>query len=187
VTVTGLVVAAGAGRRFGQPKATVELDGERFVDRAVRILAEGGCAPIVVVDGAVRLDVAGATVVHNADWESGLASTFRTGLAAVTTDAVVILPVDTPWLGAESVRRVIAAYEGGAEVVTGTYGGKRRHPVLLTRRHFANAARLAEGDQGARPFLSAHGDLVVEVPCDDTGSPFDVDLPADLASGPERG
>ncbi len=181
MSVSGLVLAAGAGRRFGQPKAAVVIDGERFVDRAVRILREGGCSPILVVSGALRLSVPGATEVHNPDWESGLSSTFRRGLLAVTTSAVVILPVDTPWLGAESVRRMIAAYEGGAEVATGTYGGKHRHPVLLTRARFANAAKLSEGDQGARPFLSAHPDLVVEVPCDDTGSPFDVDLPEDLA------
>ncbi|MBM7785404.1 nucleotidyltransferase family protein [Tenggerimyces flavus] len=179
--VTGLVLAAGAGRRFGRPKAAVEIDGERFVDRAVRVLREGGCSPVVIVSGALRLSVPGASEVHNADWESGLASTFRAGLAAVTTDAVVIVPVDTPWLGADSVRRVIAAWVAGAEVATGTYGGKRRHPVLLTRPHFATAASLAEGEQGARPFLSAHPDLVVEVPCDDTGSPFDVDQPEDLA------
>lgn len=180
MSVTGLVLAGGAGRRFGQPKASVELDGERFVDRAVRVLREGGCDPVIVVSGALRLAVPGATEVHNADWESGLASTFRTGLSAVSTDAVVIVPVDTPWLGPESVRRLIAAHENGAEVATGTYGGKRRHPVLLTRPHFAAAASMAEGEQGARPFLSANPDLVVEVPCDDTGSPRDVDLPEDL-------
>ncbi|MCG5440355.1 NTP transferase domain-containing protein, partial [Micromonospora foliorum] len=48
----GLLLAAGAGRRFGRPKALVELDGEPLVRRAIRLLGDGGCAPVHVVLGA---------------------------------------------------------------------------------------------------------------------------------------
>lgn len=109
-----------------------------------------------------------------------MGSSLRIGLAAVSGDAAVVIPVDMPWLGAAAVARVIAAYDAGATVVTATYDEQRRHPVLLARRHFAEVSRLATGDVGARPFLRAHPEWVVEVPCDDTGSPADVDTPADL-------
>jgi CTP:molybdopterin cytidylyltransferase MocA len=175
--VAGLVLAAGAGRRFGGPKALATVDGERLVDRAVRVLRAGGCDQVVVVGGAAALSVAGAEVVHNPDWPTGMGSSLRVGLAAVREDAVVVIPVDMPWLGSDAVARVIPAFAAGAEVVSATYAGQRRHPVLLARRHFAAVSALAVGDVGARPFLRAHPELVVEVACDDTGSPDDVDTP----------
>jgi nicotine blue oxidoreductase len=186
-TVAGVVLAAGEGRRFGSPKAVARVAGERLVDRAVRLLTDGGCAPIVVVAGATPLEVPGATVVQNTEWRSGMGTSLRVGLASVNgAPAAVLVTVDAPWLGPEAVRRVIAAHAAGARVVTATYGGRPGHPVLLDREHFAEAARRAEGDVGARAFLRAHPDLVTRVACDDTGYPDDVDTPGDLARWPER-
>jgi nicotine blue oxidoreductase len=160
------------------------IGGERLVDRAVRLLTDGGCAPVVVVSGAVPLDVPGATVVDNPEWSSGMGSSLRAGLAAAAgtadVDAVVLVTVDTPWLGAEAVRRVRAAHAGGAAVAVATYGGRRGHPVLIAGRYLDEAARYAVGDVGARAFIAARPELVVPVPCDGTGSPDDVDTPADL-------
>ena len=70
--VVGLVLAAGAGTRFGGPKAVVEIDGERLVDRAVRTLLDGGAAPAYVVTGALDVEVAGAIVVANPGWDEGI-------------------------------------------------------------------------------------------------------------------
>lgn len=178
--VTGLVLAAGAGRRFGSAKALVCYQGERLVDRAVRLLGDGGCRRIVVVAGAEPLEVTGADVVDNPLWSTGMGSSLRVGLASIDGPAAVVVPVDMPWLGPVAVRRVIAAYEVGATIAAATYAGQRRHPVLLAKEHFAEIGRLAVGDEGARPFMRAHPELVVEVPCDGTGSPTDVDTPADL-------
>jgi nicotine blue oxidoreductase len=181
VIVAGVVLAAGEGRRFGGPKAIAVYAGERLVDRAVRLLREGGCDPVVVVAGAVALDVPGATVVVNAEWRSGMGSSLRVGLTSVNgVDAAVLVTVDTPWLGAEAVRRVRAAHRGGAGVAVATYGGRRGHPVLLAHAHFAEAAQLARGDVGARALLAARPELVTPVVCDGTGFPDDVDTPADL-------
>jgi CTP:molybdopterin cytidylyltransferase MocA len=184
MTVAGLVLAAGSGSRLGTPKALVELAGERLVDRAVRVLADGGCAPIVVVSGAAPFEVAGADVVPNPDWATGMGSSLRVGLAALAdTDASAVLVslVDQPGIGPEVVRRVIAASEAGATVATATYGGKRRNPVLLARATWPEVSRLAEGDAGARPYLAAHPEDVQAVPCDDLGSADDIDTVEDLA------
>jgi nicotine blue oxidoreductase len=182
-----VVLAAGEGRRFGGPKAVALVAGERLVDRAVRLLTDGGCEPIVVVAGAAPLDVPGARVVANPAWRSGMGTSLKVGLASLNgVDAAVLITVDAPWLGPEAVRRLLAARQAGATVATATYAGRRGHPVLLAAQHFAEAARLAEGDVGARAFLAAYPDLVTPVPCDGTGYPDDVDTPADLAAWPDR-
>lgn len=189
MSVAGLVLAAGAGRRFGGPKATALLDGERLVDRATRLVRDGGCAPIIVVSGAVPLDVAGARVVDNPQWPTGMGSSLRAGLAAArhtAATAVVIALVDTPWIGVEAVRRLREAHEHGAAIAVATYDGQPRHPVLLGREIWDEAERLAVGDVGARPLMARHPDLVVQVPCEDTGDPHDIDYLADMTNPEAR-
>ncbi|MEU1733904.1 nucleotidyltransferase family protein [Streptosporangium sp. NPDC020145] len=185
----GLLLAAGGGSRLGTPKALVELDGERLVDRGVRLLREGGCHPVVVVLGAADAQVRGAVVVRNPDWRSGMGSSLRTGLAALPGDAerVVIALADQPSIGPRAVLRLVEAARLGASVAVATYAGRRRNPVLVAREHFAEVAGLAAGDVGARAFLRAHPELVVEVPCDDVGDPADIDTPGDLAAWRRRG
>lgn len=174
---TGLVLAAGAGRRFGKPKAEVLFEGERLVDRAVRLMRDGGCDRVVVVSGAVELRVPGATVVHNPRWATGMGSSLITGLETVREGAAVVVPVDMPWLGAEAVRRLRAC---GARLAIATYAGRPGHPVLLGAEYFPAVAAQAVGDIGARSFLAANPGLVQQVPCDGTGSPEDVDTAQDL-------
>lgn len=177
--VAGLLLAAGGGARFGGPKALLEFAGERLVDRGVRLLERGGCHPFLVVLGAAAVPVRRAVTVHNPDWRSGMGSSLRAGLAALPPDAraVVVALVDQPLVRPEAVRALI---DSGAEVAVATYGGLRRHPVLIGRRHVAEVAALARGDVGARPFLAAHPELVTEVPC--PGDPADIDTPEDLAA-----
>lgn len=177
----GVVLAAGAGRRFGRPKADVRYAGERLVDRAVRLLRTGGCARVVVVSGAVALRVDGAVVVHNPDWPAGMGSSLTTGLRAVHESAAVVVPVDMPWLGADSVRRLLHC---GARLAVATYQDRPGHPVLLGAEYFAAVAAEAVGDIGARRFLATRPELVRYVPCDGTGYPDDVDTPRDLRRGP---
>ncbi|WP_311921984.1 nucleotidyltransferase family protein [Microbispora sp. H10836] len=180
--VAGLLLAAGGGSRFGGPKALVEFEGERLADRGVRVLAEGGCRPVLIVLGAADVPVAGAVVVRNPGWAAGMGSSLRAGLRALppAAPAVVIALADQPLVRPEAVRRLIAAFEAGARVAVAAYGGASRNPVLIAREHLAEVAALAEGDVGARPFLRAHPELVTPVPCDDAGDPADVDTPADL-------
>jgi CTP:molybdopterin cytidylyltransferase MocA len=182
--VAGLVLAAGSGSRYGGPKALVEYEGSRLVDRAARLLASGGCDPVVVVSGAVSLTVPGAIVVHNPGWAAGMGSSLRAGLRALTASAagaVVVALVDQPWVGVESVRRLAAAWSaGGMPVAVATYDGARGNPVLLSRTVWDEVAALAVGDVGARPFMKANPSLVIPVDCTGTGLPADVDTPSDL-------
>ncbi|GIH23149.1 hypothetical protein Aph01nite_14590 [Acrocarpospora phusangensis] len=182
--VIGVLLAAGAGRRLGTPKALVEFGGERLVDRGVRLLEAGGCHPVVVVLGAVSVPVPGAVTVLNPDWETGMASSLRAGLAALpeSAQAVVIALVDQPLIRPEAVRLLIDAHRKGAAIAVATYNGEPRNPVLVARAHIHDLAQTLHGDAGARPFLRAHPELVTHVPCDHAGDPADIDEAADLAA-----
>lgn len=183
--VAGVVLAAGAGVRFGGPKALVRLDGERLVDRAVRTLRDGGCTPVLVVEGAAPLAPVDAELVTNTEWMQGMGSSLRAALTALEqrpdVEAAILLLVDTPWVGPEPVRRVITAFAAsGAPAVQASYDGVPGHPVLLARSAWPAAAELAVGDQGARGWLRRHADEVTRVDCTGVGDPRDVDRPQDL-------
>ncbi|MEU2939926.1 nucleotidyltransferase family protein [Nocardiopsis alba] len=181
--VAGLLLAAGSGSRLGRPKALVELGGERLVDRGVRMLAEGGCAPVLVVLGAADTRVEGALTVHNTDWSSGMGSSVRAGIDALpdSVDAVLVALADQPLVTPAAVRRLVEAYEQGARAAVATYNGNPRNPVLLGREHWSTVYSMAERDVGARPFLRAYSHLVTSVSCDDIASPEDIDTAEDLA------
>jgi nicotine blue oxidoreductase len=182
--VAGVLLAAGEGSRLGQPKALAVFQGERLVDRGVRLLRDAGTEPVIVVTGAADVEMLGVVTVHNPAWRSGMGTSLAAGLTAVPGDcaAAVIALVDQPLVGAQAVRRLIAAHRGdGAGVAVAAYDGKPRNPVLLAREHWPEVVARATGDTGARPFLKAHPDLATLVECGDTGDPADVDTQGDLA------
>jgi CTP:molybdopterin cytidylyltransferase MocA len=181
--VAGILLAAGAGRRLGQPKALVDLGGQPLVSRGVALLKAGGAGPVIVVTGAAAVNLTGVITVHNPHWATGMGSSLAAGLATVpdACPAAVVALVDQPLVGAAAVRRLIDAYQGGATVAVAAYGGRPRNPVLLARTHWAEVTALAAGDAGARAFLRARPELVTLVECGDTGSPDDIDTSEDLA------
>jgi CTP:molybdopterin cytidylyltransferase MocA len=187
-TIAGVLLAAGAGSRLGQPKASIELAGSTLAERGVALLTDGGADPVIVVTGAVPVELPGVVSVHNPGWIAGMGSSLATGLRALEgstleggATAAVIALADQPLVGAEAVRRLIAAHAGGATVAVAAYDGKPRNPVLIDRVHWPAVIEVANGDAGARPFLRAHPGLVTLVECGDTGSPDDIDTPGDLA------
>jgi CTP:molybdopterin cytidylyltransferase MocA len=185
----GLLLAAGAGRRMGRPKALVLLDGEPLVRRAVRVLAGGGCAPLVVVVGAAADEVqpllpAGVRAVVAPDWSEGMGASLRAGLAAVEgldplPDAALVHLVDLPGVTAGAVAR-LAALSGTDALARAAYDGHPAHPVLLGRAHWPAVSAAAVGDAGARAYLSGHPELKL-IECGDLATPDDVDTPEQLA------
>lgn len=187
-----VVLAAGRGSRFGdeRPKTLARLGRRPLVAHAVAAARASGLRPVVVVVGCQAAEVAAAAgvgievLIENPNWEEGMSTSLRAGLAAILADrsitAVSVALADQPRIGAEAHRRLADAHQqGGAELAVATYEGKRGHPVLIGRTLFAEAMRMT-GDQGARTLLAAYP--VVEVPCDGTGEATDVDTRADLAA-----
>ena len=188
-SVAGIVLAAGAGRRFGGPKALVRIGGQTLLERAVGVLRDGGCAPVIAVlgcplNGALP-ELDDVQVSWNADWAEGIGASLRHGLEKATAHseiaAAVVVLVDQPNLSPAAVRRVIDAHTRGALLAVANYGGRRGHPVLLDRTIWSRVSQLAVGEQGARAFIRAHPDIATDVACDDAGAPDDIDEPSDLA------
>lgn len=186
--VAGVVLAAGAGRRFGGFKALAWLGGGSLVGRAVRALVQAGCTPVLVVSNpgwppGAPGDVAGARLLANPGWAEGMGASLRLALEqpeVAGADAVALLLADTPLIGAECLARVLDAGHGPGALVQATYAGARAHPVLIGREHMPGVRATAVGDVGARPYLAAHRGQLTLVECGDVGSPVDVDTPADL-------
>ena len=184
MSIAAVVLAAGGGRRYGMPKALVEFEGSLLVERAVRT-ATAVCDPVLVVLGAQAVDVwrtadlGGATVLANKDWETGMASSLRTGLDGLRgwpgrVDAALLLLVDTPGMTPEALARV-AEHASPDALAVATYGGVRSHPVLLGRDHWAGVIGTATGDEGARRYLAEHG--ATEIDCTGLADPADLDVP----------
>ncbi|MEU8050641.1 nucleotidyltransferase family protein [Micromonospora haikouensis] len=184
--VAGLVLAAGAGRRYGRPKALVHHRGSLLVERAVRTLVGAGCSPALVVLGAAAdrvradADLSAARVVGNPRWATGLGSSLRVGLRALAGTeavAVVVLLVDMPGVSAEAVRRVAAGATPACLATAGYGPGRRGHPVLLGREHWPGVCACAVGDSGAGGYLRQRLDRVRIVPCADVADDADLDVP----------
>jgi CTP:molybdopterin cytidylyltransferase MocA len=184
VNVAAVVLAAGGGRRYGMPKALVEYDGSLLVERAVRT-ARAVCDPVLVVLGAQavdvwrRADLDGATVLANKDWETGMASSLRTGLDGLRgyparVDAALVTLVDMPGMTPAALARM-AEHAAPDALAVATYDGVRGHPVLLGREHWAGVIETATGDEGARRYLAARE--VTEVDCTGLADPADLDVP----------
>ncbi|MDY6998219.1 MAG: NTP transferase domain-containing protein [Actinomycetota bacterium] len=172
-----MLLAAGAGTRYGMPK--VLAGGGAWLRAGVAALRDGGCGDIVVVLGAAVVDVpAPARAVVAAEWAQGLSASVRAGLGALADDVgyAVVTTVDTPDVGAAAVRRVLAAARAAESgLARARYAGRPGHPVVIARRHWPALAASLQGDDGAGPFLRSRSD-VVAVDCADLSTGDDIDL-----------
>lgn len=173
---TGILLAAGAGRRMGRPKALVE----DWLERGLAALDP--CHDVLVVLGAeaevarARVPEGAADVVVADDWAEGMGASLRTGLAAVTdgsSDAVVVTLVDLPDVGRDVVARLLRERVGRATLRRAAYDGVPGHPVVLGRDHWEGVREAATGDQGARGYLRERQVVLVE--CGDLATGRDVD------------
>lgn len=189
--LAGLVLAAGAGRRFGGPKPLAVYRGEVLVARALRSVAGGCDAGVTVVVGAAGADVAAAAraalpavrVVANADWATGLAGSLRAGLAAQPAHAaaVLVLLADQPAVTPADLAALRAAWLADpGRIVAAGFAGTAGVPAILPRGTWPALAALT-GDQGARTVIAEAADRIV-VPLPNAAR--DVDTPDDLAGLP---
>ncbi len=196
MSVAGLLLAAGAGRRMGTPKALLRDERDvPYVDRALGRLLDGGCDLVTVVLGAAAdevraiLDEDGwcvdpaVDVVVAEDWAEGLGASLRAGLSALAAGrddvtAALVSLVDLPDVDEAVVARVLAADDRSDSLARASYDGVPGHPVLLGRDHWAGVVETATGDRGARDYLRDRDVLTVE--CGDLATGRDVDTPGEF-------
>jgi CTP:molybdopterin cytidylyltransferase MocA len=182
VTIGGLILAAGEGRRFGGTKQLAELDGRPLLEHVLEAMT--GVTPRVVVLGHAAakirrgVNMHGASVVECLDWEEGQAASLRAGLAALGhCDAVLVVLGDQPGITAEAVAAIMAA-AGDEDAVRAVYDGAPGHPVLLRRPLLDRAGEL-RGDTGFRDLLESAS--VREVEIGGLADPADIDTREELA------
>ncbi len=181
-----LVLAAGASRRFGSLKQLVRIDGRPMLHAVLSRAVEVAGHAVTVVLGAHAAELAPllshspASVAINRDWELGLSSSLRTGMARVpgAADAVLILLADQPSVTAEDLRRLVGAWRRQPDFIAAAqYGATSGAPAIFPRWCFRELGEL-RGDRGAGSPLQRHADRVARVPM--ASAALDVDTPEDL-------
>lgn len=174
MSVHGLLLAAGAGRRMGTPKALVP----GWLAGSVAALRDGGCDQVTVVLGAAAEEARallgpGERVVVADDWETGMGASLRAGLSSLPyADAALVHLVDLPDVRAAVIARVATLAAPGA-LARAAYDGVPGHPVLIGHDHWAGVVETAVGDRGARDYLRDRDVTLVE--CGDLATGRDVD------------
>jgi CTP:molybdopterin cytidylyltransferase MocA len=184
--VASVLLAAGAATRFGGRKQLALLDGKPLLAHALAIAAASDTDLTVVVLGAyaeeieAAVDLGDADVVRCPDWELGRAASLRAGLAALPADveAALITLGDEPYVSPAAAARLLAARRRGLAALRASYAGRPGHPVLVERELFAE---LQEPPAGRKPGRTLRAAGALLVPCDDLGTPVDIDTPAQLA------
>jgi len=183
--LTGVVPAAGASRRMGQPKALLTLTGRTFLERVVTALSTGGCDRVIVVVAEGEIAIAeearrtGADILVNDDPGDGPITSLRLALSGLdkTADGIVYLPLDYPLVTAETVSELIAAAtESGSGLTLPRYKQKRGHPAIFRRSLFAQLAD-PKLEGGARIVVHAHLETARLVDWRDATVITDVDTP----------
>jgi molybdenum cofactor cytidylyltransferase len=183
--ILGIILAAGASRRMGAPKALLDYRGETFLDRLIRVVGTVA-EPLVVLGYRAEVVQAGSTrpakFVVNPDPRRGQLSSLQTALAAAPTDfeGFLFVPVDCPAVAEETVRRLAAAYarrDPATLFVIPRYGQKRGHPVFAAPPIASEILALPPAAQ-ARDVVHSHVPDTLYVDVDDPGILADIDDPA---------
>lgn len=185
-SIVGILLAAGAGRRFGADKLTHSLpDGDLVAVRACRSLLAGTDRVLAVVrpgggELAALLQAEGAEVRVCADAEQGMGASLAFGIRACPDAAGWLIALaDMPWIKPATIGKVADALRSGAFIAAPCWQGRRGHPVGFSRNLGPELAVLG-GDQGAKTVIQAYLDQLRLIDCADAGVLRDIDKPEDL-------
>ncbi len=186
--IDGIVLAAGASSRMGEPKPLLEIDGTPFLERAVKLLRHAGCRYVVAVVGPddewiTRLaDASGAAAVINEQKDSEQIDSLRLGIANLPDGyhGVMVLPVDFPRVQPATVEALLAEFaRERVAILNPAYQGKPGHPVIFSSDVVAELLRPDLPD-GARTVIDRHTAEARTIDVDDPGVLIDIDTPADF-------
>lgn len=187
-----VILAAGQARRMGRPKQLIEVDGVSMLRRTLTAALAVGGRQVVLVTGAHAAAVQAESaplqaaypqlcVVNNLGWESGLAGSMQTGLAALeeSIEAAIFLPVDQPFVPVELLRRLTQCWRQGAGLAAPLVDGEMRGAPALFDRSLWPELMAVTGDRGGRDVLRRHAAALRTVP-GQAAWLADMDTPQDL-------
>lgn len=188
--ITGILLAAGAGRRFGSQKLLHPLAGGEPVGVVAGrnlIAAIPDCIAVVRAGDhalAAALSAIGLRIHEHPGADRGIATSIAAGVAATASAAGWLIALgDMPWVRPETIRALADVLRNGAELVAPVHAGTRGHPVGFGAPWRDRLGALT-GDRGARDLIAAHEARLVLLPTEDLGVRLDVDGPADLNQDP---
>lgn len=185
--IDGIVLAAGASRRMGEPKPLMQTEGTTFLERAVNLLRKGGCRYVIAVvndsdDWIARLaDTSGAAVVINDQPGAEQIDSLRLGIANLPDgyEGVLVLPVDFPRVQQHTVEELMREFSTSRPpVLNPAYNGTAGHPVIFSRALVVELLRPDLPD-GARTVIDRHAQEARTINVGDAGVLIDIDTPAD--------
>ncbi len=180
--IAALIMAAGQSRRMGADnKMTVEVNGKPMLRHVAEAAISSKAQSVSVVTGFAPDEAKGVlsgldvTYVHNPDFEEGLSTSIRSGIAGLHSDVdhVIILLGDMPFVSGDMIDRMIGeSHRLPQNIVMATNNGKRGNPVIWPKAFFEELQRI-EGDVGARHIIGANAERVSEV---ELGDAAELDL-----------
>jgi molybdenum cofactor cytidylyltransferase len=187
--IVPIILAAGESSRMGMLKPLVEIDGETFLQRLIKILRSSKVGKITVVLGnraeeiAEYVDLSECTIVINPEYKNGQLSSLRKAILSLPeegVDGILVCLVDHPYISTHLVDQLIDAfYASKKEIVVPVYGKKRGHPVIFSNKMFSHILA-ASLEVGAREVLWNNPDKVLELNVNEPGVLKDIDYPEDI-------
>lgn len=183
-----IVLAAGSSSRLGAPKQLLSYNDKNLLDHVIEEAKKTADGIVVVILGGNRLQIeentktSGITIIYNPDWEEGISSSIRTGLAVLTKenkdlDGVILTVCDQPFITEGLFKTLITnARSTGKSIVASAYSGTLGTPVLFTPVHFSDLENL-KGKEGAKILLEKFRENVASVPFEN--GEIDIDTPED--------
>jgi len=186
--ISGIVLAAGEGKRIGRTKALLEINGKSFLEMVESSLKKVGCKPIIVVGGANANEVEdlsiklGVNFVLNKNWQSGQFSSLKAGISSQrsTLEGIIITLVDHPFVSTETYELLCESFiKNPGKIVIPVYNNRWGHPIIIPSVIIKKVIK-ASAQSNLREIIKASQDLIVLLPVNDRGVLQDIDTYEDL-------
>jgi molybdenum cofactor cytidylyltransferase len=185
--IIAVVLSAGESSRMGRPKALLPIEGQKFIERIIRVIGQSRVGRTIVVLGHHADELRGQIehlpiqMVLNSDYQKGQLSSLQAAIRHIKNDdrcdGMLVHLVDHPFIDVALVDVLIQGfYEAKKLIVVPRYKGKRGHPVIFSRDLFEELLN-APVDQGAKAVVNAHREETLEIEWHDQGITVDIDTP----------
>ncbi len=186
--IAGIILAAGEGKRIGQNKGLLKIDGISFLEKVIVPLKDAGCSPVIVVGGSqsekVKVEAIkhGAKFALNENWQSGQFSSVKAGLRQLKRDVegAIIALVDHPLVMSNTYVILMEEFlEYSDKIILPICDGRRGHPIVLPRE-IIDEIISAPDDSILKDIIFSHADKIYETLVEDPGILKDIDINSDM-------